>query len=254
VSLPLFLAGEQALRGARAGSRVSLSGPEGHHAVNVARVQPGEQVHLGDGDGTTTRCRVVEVGRGELDAEVEEVWFEPAPQPSFTLVQALAKADRDHLAIEAATELGIDEVVPWQADRSVVRWRGDRGEKSHRKWRQTLLAATKQARRSRVPSLSQLAGREQVQLRISGADRAWVLHEQAATRLADVASSPEAGMPVTGEVVLVIGPEGGISEAELGAFTEAGAEPVRLGSTVLRTSTAGSAALAVLSAASRWRT
>jgi 16S rRNA (uracil1498-N3)-methyltransferase len=253
VSLALFLAEANAVREARVGSRVRLSGPEGHHAVTVSRVKPGERVDLGDGAGTVVRGRVVWVGKAELDAEIEGVRFEPAPEPSITLVQALAKADRDHLAVEMATELGIDEVVPWQAERSVVRWRGERGLRSREKWRQTLTGATKQARRARVPELGEAAGRDQVRARIAAAQRAWVLHEGATTRLADQLSAAATGLPAHGEVVLVVGPEGGISDQELEAFTRAGAQAVRLGSTVLRTSTAGAAALAVLSAASRWR-
>ena len=253
MSLSLFLVDEQALSTAEPGDVVPLSGAEGHHAVTVARTKPGERLLLGDGIGTLARCRVSAVDTGRLEAEVEDIWFEPPAQPSLTVVQALAKGDRDLLAVEVATELGVDEVVPWQADRSVVRWRGDRGRRSQQKWGQTLVSATKQARRARIPTLAQAAGREQVRARIAGAARAWVLHESAEVHLADVVSSAGAGTPRAGEVVLVVGPEGGISQAELDAFVDAGAEPVVLGPTVLRTSTAGSAGLAVICAASRWR-
>jgi 16S rRNA (uracil1498-N3)-methyltransferase len=254
VSLPLFLVPPEALSQAEPGSGVSVAGPEGHHAVTVARIRPGERVQLGDGCGAVATCRVVHVGKAEMDTQVEHVHLEPVPDPSITLVQALAKSDRDHLAIEVATELGVDEVVPWQADRSVVRWRGQRGEKSAQRWQHTLTAATKQARRARVPRLATVAGRVQVQERIAASARAWVLHEDADSALARVVASPDSGMPTTGEIVVVVGPEGGISDPELEAFTEAGAEAVSLGPTVLRTSTAGSAAIAVLSASSRWRT
>ncbi|WP_311198127.1 RsmE family RNA methyltransferase [Ornithinimicrobium sp. INDO-MA30-4] len=150
--------------------------------------------------------------------------------------------------MEIGTELGVDAVVPWQADRSIVRWRGDRAAKGLKKWRQTLIAATKQARRSRIPELAPLADRKIVLDRIAAADVALVLHESAVEPLAEIDVPAEAG-----EVVLIVGPEGGISEAELADFVAAGARSVRLGSTVLRTSTAGSAAIAVLSAQTRWR-
>ncbi|MGB7450413.1 MAG: 16S rRNA (uracil(1498)-N(3))-methyltransferase [Ornithinimicrobium sp.] len=254
MSLPLFLVHEHGLTQVEPGSTVSVTGPEGRHAVTVTRIKPGELVLVSDGCGTVARCRVSHVGKAQMEAQVEQVDLVPAPDPSITLVQALAKSDRDHLAIEVATELGVDEVVPWQADRSVVRWRGERAQKGAQKWQHTLTAATKQARRSRIPRLAPVAGREQLQERIAAAARAWVLHEDAQCGLADVVSSAHTGMPGAGEAVVVVGPEGGISDAELRAFTEAGAYAVRLGPTVLRTSTAGSAAIAVLSAASRWRT
>jgi 16S rRNA (uracil1498-N3)-methyltransferase len=163
------------------------------------------------------------------------------------LVQALAKADRDDQAIESATELGVDEVVPWQASRSIVVWRGDRAAKALRKWESVVTAAAKQSRRSRVPVVAEPVGQRALVERIRGSALALVLHEDATAPLAGHA------LPDAGDVLVVVGPEGGISPEELTAFEEAGAVSVRLGSTVLRSSSAGPAALAVLSAASRWR-
>jgi 16S rRNA (uracil1498-N3)-methyltransferase len=172
---------------------------------------------------------------------------DPAPSPRFVLVQALAKNDRDDQAVEAATECGVDEVVPWQASRSVVQWRGERGEKARRKWDAVLVAATKQSRRTRRPVLAPTAGTADLVARVRDAASAFVLHEDATVPLAGVT------LPDAGDVVLVVGPEGGISPEELSALTAAGAVAVRLGDTVLRSSSAGPAALAVLSAMSRWR-
>jgi 16S rRNA (uracil1498-N3)-methyltransferase len=163
------------------------------------------------------------------------------------LVQALAKGDRDEQAIEAATELGVDEVVPWQAGRSIVVWRGERAAKAHRKWGSVVLAAAKQSRRATVPVVAPVAHRRGVTELVRQASLALVLHEDASTALATVALPPD------GDVLLVVGPEGGIAPDELEAFTGAGARAVRLGDTVLRSSSAGPAALAVLSAAGRWR-
>ena len=161
MTLPLFLV-EPALswRGAAVGSRVVLDGPEGRHAATVRRIAAGEQVMLADGAGLRLTCDVVAAGKAELELSVVEVCREPEPQPRFVLVQALAKGDRDDQAIEAATEFGVDEVVPWQASRSIVQWRGERGDKARRKWESTVAAAAKQSRRARVPVVAR-AGHHQ---------------------------------------------------------------------------------------------
>ncbi|GAA1144981.1 16S rRNA (uracil(1498)-N(3))-methyltransferase [Ornithinicoccus hortensis] len=247
MSAPLFFTGQGRLSTVAVDDRFVLDGPEGRHAADVSRLGPGETVLLADGSGLLARSEVVERRKGELELRVQEVVSVAEPDPRFTLVQALAKGDRDLLAIEVGTELGVDDVVPWQADRSIVRWRGERAAKAHRKWEQTVLAATKQARRARVPGVAPLADRQAVIQRIAAADLALVLHEEATEPLAGV------DLPGAGEVLLVVGPEGGISPEETQAFVDAGARTVRLGSTVLRTSTAGSAAIALLSARARWR-
>lgn len=245
MTAPLFLVPAGSLAGHPA--TVRLDGPEGRHAADVQRLGVGEEVLLSDGAGYAASCTVVQAHRGALDLTVEEVREVPEPQPRFVLVQALAKGDRDLMAVEAATELDVDEVLPWQADRSIVRWRAERADKAHRKWEQTVLAATKQARRTRVPAVGALVTRHTLTARVNDAALALVLHEEATEALADVE------LPEAGEVLLVVGPEGGVSPEELAALTAAGARPVRLGTTVLRTSTAGPAALAVLNARGRWR-
>ncbi|MGB3257834.1 MAG: 16S rRNA (uracil(1498)-N(3))-methyltransferase [Ornithinimicrobium sp.] len=250
MSAPLFLLEDGALSSVEVGDSVALDGPEGHHAVTVARMQAGQSILLADGSGALAACRIAETGRGSLSATIDSITMNPAPEPRFTLIQALAKGDRDLLAAEVGTELGVDEVLPWEADRSIVRWRGERAEKAQRKWQNTLVAATKQARRARVPVLGEVADRSAVAHRIAAADLAFVLHESAGSALSAV--QPEE-LPTHGEIVLIVGPEGGISEDELAEFTGAGARAVLLGSTVLRTSTAGSAAIAVLSSLDRWR-
>ena len=172
------------------------------------------------------------------------------PAPRLVLVQALAKGGRDELAIETATELGVDAVVPWQSARSVVVWSGERGERSRRKWGTTVRAAAKQARRAIVPQVRPTLTTAQLAASASAAAAVLVLHEAAGTPLTSV-PLPEAG--TDGEVLVVVGPEGGISDAELEALASAGGVPVRLGPHVLRSSSAGPAALAVLSARlGRW--
>lgn len=246
MSAPLFFVAAGSLASVATGDVMRLDGAEGRHAATVTRLTPGEELLVADGSGRVARGRVRTVGRGELDLTVEEATDEPRPEPRFTLVQALAKGDRDLLAIEVGTELGVDEVVPWAATRSVVVWRGDRAAKAHAKWVRTVQAATKQARRARVPAVAGLADRAALLDRVRAADLALVLHEEATEPLAGV------DLPSSGEVLLVVGPEGGISPEETRDLVAAGARTVRLGRTVLRTSTAGSAAIALLSGRSRW--
>lgn len=228
------------------GSVVRLSGPEGRHAATVRRVQLGEPVDLADGRGTRARCTVVGLGHDTVDLRVLERVDEPRPVPWLVLAQALAKGDRGELAVELATEVGVDEVLPWSAARCIVKWDGPRGERALARWRSTAREAGKQSRRARHPVV-----REQVDLDAllarAGAATTLVLHEQAEVPLASVA------LPAERDVLLVVGPEGGITDGELGRLRSAGAIPVRLGRSVLRTSTAGAAAAAVVSArTARW--
>jgi 16S rRNA (uracil1498-N3)-methyltransferase len=217
-----------------------LSGDEGRHAARVRRLAVGELLRVGDGRGSVLDCRVSEVLPDGLRLGVLARRTEPEPQPRVVVVQALPKGDRGELAVAMLTELGVDEIVPWAADRSIAQWRDARGVKALERWRRAAGEAAKQSRRVRVPAVAELASTSQVADRLRAAT-GLVLHEQAATALTAVA------LPSAGDVVLVVGPEGGITDEELAAFTAAGARAVRLGEPVLRTSTAGVAALAALS-------
>jgi 16S rRNA (uracil1498-N3)-methyltransferase len=247
VTAPLFFVDADRLAGAARGSMIVLGGPEGRHGATVKRIGVGEQVLLADGVGHRAEAVVEGVGQGELHLRLLAITLQPQPDSRFVLIQALAKDDRAEQAIEAATELGVDEVVPWQAERSVVIWRGERAARSRRKWESIILAATKQSRRTRVPLVNEPADQQAVIRRIEEATLALVLHEEAELSLAGLE------LPQSGDVVLIVGPEGGISPSELSAFVDAGAVAVRLGPNVLRSSSAGPAALAVMSAAGRWR-
>ena len=244
MTAPLYLR-EEPLDGLPDGTPLVLDGDEGRHAATVRRTQPGERVDVADGAGRVARCEVVSVAPGRLDLRVLQVEQVAQRVPALVLVQALAKGGRDELAVETATELGVDAVVPWQAARSVVVWAGERGERSRRKWQGVARAAAKQSRRATVPEVDQavssagLAGLVAQAVAADGA--ALVLHEDAELALADVA------LPAAGRLLVVVGPEGGIGDAELAGLTGAGAVAVRLGPEVLRTSSAGAAALAVLS-------
>ncbi|HET8595908.1 MAG TPA: 16S rRNA (uracil(1498)-N(3))-methyltransferase, partial [Intrasporangium sp.] len=228
------------------GGSVVLDGDEGRHAAAVVRLRPGERFYLSDGAGGRLLVEAQQVDKSSVRGRVVERVDEVLPDPRFVLVQALAKGDRDEQAIESATELGVDEVVPWQAERSVVVWRGERAQKSLAKWRAIVTRATKQSRRSRMPLTSDPVDLASLVGRARQAALTLVLHEDATEPLAAVP------LPESGDVLVVVGPEGGISDRELAALTDAGARPVRLGSTILRASSAGPAALAVLSARARW--
>ncbi|MCX5334173.1 16S rRNA (uracil(1498)-N(3))-methyltransferase [Streptomyces sp. NBC_00140] len=230
------------------GGRYVLEGPEGRHAVSVKRLQPGEEVVLTDGAGRYAVCDVIGTeGKDRLIVHMTSVSEEPEESPRVTVVQALPKGDRGELAVETMTETGVDAIVPWQAARCITQWKGDRGLKALTKWRSTAREAGKQSRRFRFPEVADLATSKQVAALLAKADFAAVLHESGDEPLATVE------LPTQGDIVLVVGPEGGVSPEELALFEEAGAKPYVLGRTVLRTSTAGTAATAVLLARTgRW--
>jgi 16S rRNA (uracil1498-N3)-methyltransferase len=230
-----------------AGETLRLDGPEGRHAATVRRLQPGEAVVVTDGRGRRHAGLVAAVGRDTVDIAVSEVSVVAAPSPRIVVVQALPKGDRGELAVELLTEVGVDEIVPWQAERCVTQWRGEKAAKATEKWRATARESTKQSRRSWAPVVADLASTREVCARLATAALAVVLHETATEPLAEVSPPP------SGEVVLVIGPEGSLSDAELAAFLEAGADVRRIGESVMRTSTAGAVAAAVLlSRSPRW--
>ena len=250
VSSPLYLLEPAALAGVAPGDVVVLDGDEGHHAAAVRRTRAGETLLVASGEGLLVTGVVEDVAGRSVRLRVGAVTDVVPPAPRLVLVQALAKGGRDELAIETATELGVDAVVPWQAGRSVVVWSGERGERSRRKWRTTVRAAAKQARRAIVPDVRATLTTAQLAASASAAAAVLVLHEAAGTPLTSV-PLPEPG--TDGEVLVVVGPEGGISDAELEALAAAGGVPVQLGPHVLRSSSAGPAALAVLSARlGRW--
>ncbi|WP_121256453.1 16S rRNA (uracil(1498)-N(3))-methyltransferase [Nocardioides ferulae] len=245
MSLPVHLV--PSLAGVAVGDPVSVEGDEAHHAVAVRRLRVGEQVVLTDGAGTSARCEVTATGKRVFTGRAVEVSVDAAPAPEVVVVQALPKGDRGELAVEVLTEVGVARIVPWAAARSVAVWKGERAVKSLARWRATAREAAKQARRSWLPEVDPLAGTDDVVALLAGADLAVVLHEDASGPLAALT------VPTAGRIVVVVGPEGGLTGDEVAAFAAAGAHPVRLGSEVLRTSTAGLAATAALLArTTRW--
>jgi 16S rRNA (uracil1498-N3)-methyltransferase len=224
------------------GDTFELRGPEGHHAADVQRVRVGETLWLGDGAGSTASAEVVGVGKGTVRLSLVKRWFAETPSPRLVVVQGIPKGDRGELAVQAMTEVGVDEIVPWAAGRCVTVWKGERGTKARSKWEATAREAAKQSRRAWLPTVSPHAMTlKQLVTRVTPG-RALVLHESASEPLTGVE------LPTDGDITLVVGPEGGITDDEIGTLTSFGAVPVRLGETILRTSTAGVAALSVLSA------
>ncbi|WP_250280094.1 16S rRNA (uracil(1498)-N(3))-methyltransferase [Frankia sp. Cppng1_Ct_nod] len=249
---------------------LTLSGPEGRHAATVRRLHPGERLDITDGCGVVAECTVLRCRRDEVDCAVDRRVVHPAPAPRLVVVQALAKGDRGELAVELMTEVGVDEIIPWAASRSIVRWDADRGARAHGRWVTTAHEAAKQSRRVFWPRIGGLADTDAVAARLAGADLAAVLHEAATEPLVAGAlisgalisgalvsgaldAQPVAATSGSPEIVVVVGPEGGLTEGELEVFAASGARPFRLGGTVLRTSTAGVVAAAVVfSHTSRW--
>jgi 16S rRNA (uracil1498-N3)-methyltransferase len=240
---PLFLASP----GDLAGQSVTLAGAEGHHAAAVRRLRVGERADVGDGAGTLAECTVASVGKDSVTLAVRAIHQLPPPLPRLAVAQALPKGDRGELAVELMTEVGVDTIIPWSADRSITRWQAERGSKALAKWRATAREASKQSRRPWLPEVTDLAGTPALAKRVSAAALAIVLEADAPAKL------HELSLPAEGEILLIVGPEGGISPAERATLRESGAVEARLGPTVLRTSTAGVTAAAVLlSRTSRW--
>ena len=243
-SLPVFVAEQLPPEGAE----TILAGPEGRHAATMRRLRAGELLMLTDGQGQLAICEVLDTGRDRLRLQVLRRGSEPAPALYVTLAQALIKGQRGELAVELAVEAGVDAVVPWRADRCVAQWdSGPRGDKALARWRQTAREAAKQSRRAWFPPVAEPVGITALEQRCAAAAGCLVLHERATEAL------PSAPLPRTGELLLIVGPEGGITEAELATLTAAGGRPVRLGPTVLRSSSAGVVALGAIGALSeRW--
>jgi 16S rRNA (uracil1498-N3)-methyltransferase len=245
MSLPVHWV--ESLSGARPGDRVEVTGDEAHHAVAVRRLRAGENVVLTDGLGTTVTGEVSETGKRRLVVTATDVAVRPLPTPALTVVQALPKGERGELAVEVLTEVGVATIVPWAAARSVAVWRGERATRSLARWRSTAREAAKQSRRAWFPEIADLATTDEVTALVSAADSAVVLHESAVDSIATVL------VPDSGSMIVVVGPEGGLTDDELAAFAAVGARGVRLGQEVLRTSTAGVAAVsALLSRTARW--
>jgi 16S rRNA (uracil1498-N3)-methyltransferase len=238
---PVFLADDAEL----GSDSVILAGPEGRHAATVRRMSVGERADVTDGAGTIAECVVTGVGPGVVELAVLDTRVEPPAEPRIVVVQAIPKGDRAETAVEIMTEVGVDAVIAWQAERCVARWRGDRAGKALERWRATAREAAKQSRRAWIPEVAGPEPTPAIARRVAAARLAVLLDPGAATALGSIP------VPDRGEIMVIVGPEGGVSPAEAGLLTRAGAATARLGPTVLRSSSAGAVAAAVMLASSR---
>lgn len=272
MSRPLFLASPEELATAAPGRRFRLDGEEGRHAARVRRLRLDEELDVADGQGRRVHARVAGVDPAALDLEVLTVIDEPADPVRLVLVQALAKGGRDEQAVETATEVGVDAVVPWQAARCVSVWAG-KAERGRARWQAIAREAAKQSRRAWQPEVREVVLGDRLAdlaAEVTAAGGAvLVLHESAEVPIAQAvlpgSSTADAWaldpsvlelamldpvMPIDAdaapEVLVVVGPEGGIADAELAALDDAGGQVVRLGPHVMRSSTAGPVAIALL--------
>lgn len=219
-----------------------LTGAEAKHA-NVKRIAPGDRIMLVDGTGHTAEVTVSECTRERVSGDVVAERTVKPPQPQVVLVQAVPKSERAELAVDLAVQGGVDAIIPWISHRTIARWSADKQDKQVQKWRNQAIASAKQSRRAIWPTVHDPVTTNQLAERLRDA-RAIVLHEDATTPITDV--------EFTGVETLyvLVGPEGGIGQDELDLL---GAQPVRLGPQVLRTASAGFAALCAIGAlTSRW--
>jgi 16S rRNA (uracil1498-N3)-methyltransferase len=241
---PVFLSDPAAL----AADLVVLDGPEGRHAATVRRLTPGERVELTDGAGLVADCVVTAARAGALELRVLARRSEPRPSPGLVVAQALPKGEHGPLAVDLMTEGGVDVIVPWAAQRSVTRWQGERGDRALARWRAAAREAAKQSRRAWLPAVTEPVTTRELARRVERASLAVLLDPAGPVPLTELE------LPRSGDIVLIVGPEGGVSPAEAAELTGAGAAGARLGPSVLRTSSAGLvAATIVASRTGRWR-
>ena len=224
------------------GSSFTLGGPEAKHAVSVRRMTIGESISVSDGSGVKMRGKVTKVKKETLEISIESIEELFAPKSQLVLIQALAKGDRDELAIQACTELGLFGVIPWQADRSISIWKAEKKQKGQARWQSIVTEAAKQSLRAFIPRVEKVLDSQELIPALQVFDQVLILDPEAEK------SITEFNPPADGKIAIVVGPEGGISEQELESFRQSGFSSVRLGRGVLRTSTAGMAAVSYLQA------
>ena len=226
----------------KAGSKIKIAGAEAKHAMSVRRLQVGEAISVSDGQGQKARGKVSELSKDFLELNVESVENIERPKPQLVLVQALAKGDRDEMAVQACTELGIQTVIPWQSERSVSIWKSEKQDKHRLRWQTIATEAAKQSLRPFIPEVEKVLGTAQLIDRLQSFDLKLVLDPTSSTALTSVSLIGHQS------IAIVVGPEGGISPQELEQFRSAGLSLVGLGSGILRTSTAGVAVVSYLQA------
>ena len=220
--------------------RARLVGHVGHHLARVLRAMPGEELLLSDGHGHWSRVCVTEVDKSTVDLAVLESGFQPDRDISITVVQAITKGERTRENLELLVEAGADRIVPWQSSRSIGKL-----PDGVAKLQLAVIEAGKQCRRFYLPEVADVADTERVLAIIRSADLALVLDAHATEKLTEIVSH----VANIKSVVLIVGPEGGITDAELLAMSKEGAQLVRLGRPIFRSAHAGIAGVSAVSVA-----
>ena len=224
-------------------NQIEVDGDEAHHGVNVLRLKTSEEVKISDGVGNWGVGTVSQINKKSFTVEILDRGFEPASKQRVVVVQAILKNDANKEAVDFLTQVGADEIIPWQSQHSI----GKIDDKSLGKWQSTARESSRQSRRVRIPVISNADSTESLISKIKGLQNIFVLHESAENRLSQIEINQEA------DVILIVGPEGGLSEIEVNTFVAAGAKVVRLGESVLRAANAGAAAVSVvMSRTGKW--
>ncbi|MDH4134730.1 MAG: 16S rRNA (uracil(1498)-N(3))-methyltransferase [Gammaproteobacteria bacterium] len=222
-------------------SRLDLPEAAAHHAARVLRLRVGDDVVLFDGRGGEYAATITALGKHDVSVETgSHQSIERESSLDVTLVQAISSGERMDLTVQKAVELGVARIVPVESERCVVRLKGERAEKRVAHWRQIVQSACEQCGRNRVPEVVEISSLDHW-LAVPGHTQRWLLEPEAAKPLREL-SRPDR------PVEILVGPEGGLTEAEIATATRAGFEPVRLGPRVLRTETAAPALLAAMQA------
>jgi 16S rRNA (uracil1498-N3)-methyltransferase len=224
-------------------NQIEVGGDEAHHGVNVLRLKHSEEVKISDGVGSWGIGKVSQLSKKSFTVEISDRGFEHSPKQRVLVVQAILKNDANKEAVDFLTQVGADEIIPWQSQHSI----GKIDDKSFSKWHSAARESSRQSRRVRIPAIVNVHSTESLISKIKGLQNIFVLHESAENRLSQIEINQEV------DVILIVGPEGGLSEIEVNTFVDAGAKVVRLGESVLRAANAGAAAVSVvMSRTGKW--
>jgi 16S rRNA (uracil1498-N3)-methyltransferase len=217
------------------GQMYTFNNEDALHAIRVLRTGPGEIFWLSDGKGTYSTVKAVEVAKKSMQCEVIESQFQEPLEIEYTVIQALPKGDRLKSCAQLLTEAGADRIVFWSSARSI-----GKADKTLDKLDVTVREASKQARRFRIPEIVGPLTTAQVIDEIARTDIAVLFHESATNKLSAITA------PKVAKALIIIGPEGGITDEELEAFTSSGAKIALMGRPIFRSAHAGIAGLAAV--------
>ena len=221
------------------GNTYEFEGDDAGHAIRVLRTQIGESLALSNGLGAWSIVEVIAIAKKSMTVRVTTTGYEEVLPVEFTVAQALTKGDRIKESIELNTAGGADVILLWAAARSIGKATPDLMQKLA----VTAREASKQTRRNRIPFVMGVLDAKKIAAEIPNYDSVIVLHESASDKLSDVVTASAK------KVLVIIGPEGGLTDEELALFAGAGAQVAHMGRPVFRSAHAGMAALSGLNAA-----